>query len=255
MNFITGHSFKNMANYVLDEFGFRSNKESFIDMPIYFVKTDYIHTFFNSSLLPKTTFNLITHNSDHNINHNHSKYLEYIFLNKWFAQNVDYIHSKLIPIPIGIANEEWPHGDTKTLQLVIDKSYEKKQLMYANFNLSTNTKQRKYCLKHIKPEFIENNVSFETYLKHTAESYFSICPLGNGIDSHRIWESLYLKTIPIAENTLNASLLKDKHRLPIILIDDWLDIENLYCNLNHSLYMKYMSSFDINSLDINRMIK
>lgn len=235
-----------MANYVLDESGFRNNKEPDTNISTYFVKTDYIHEFFNSSLLPKTTFNLITHNSDHNINHNHSKYLEYIFLNKWFAQNVNHEHSKLIPIPIGIANEEWPHGDTKTLQLVIDKSCKKKRLMYSNFNLSTNTKQREYCLQYIKPEYVENNVTFETYLQHTAESYFSICPLGNGIDSHRIWESLYLRTVPIVEETYNISYLQRSLNLPIVIIKKWNELPNL--DLNIKLYNNLIDSFNSNIL-------
>jgi hypothetical protein len=242
MQFITGNSFKNMAHYILDEFGFRFNRQLDTTTPIYFVKTDYVNQFFNSSMLPKKSFNLITHNSDYSIDKNHYKYIEYKFLNKWFAQNVNYKHLKLIPIPIGIANEEWPHGDISVLQKIIDKNYSKERIGYANFNTQTNPKQRKYCLKYIPNYFIENNVDFSTYLKHTAKSYFSICPLGNGIDSHRIWESLYLMTIPIAERTLNASYLATRYNLPILFIDDWSEIHNL--NLNKDLYKSIIKSFN-----------
>ena len=241
MNFITGNNFKNISNYILDETGFRKNLET-RDTPLYFVKTDYIDNFFHSSLLPKREFRLITHNSDFSINQKHAMYLEYKYLKTWFAQNVNFQHTKLIPIPIGIANEQWSHGNKETLQSVIDKNYKKKQLMYANFNISTNPRQRKYCLQHIKSQYVENNASFATYLQHTAEAYFSVCPLGNGIDSHRIWESLYVKTVPIAENTYNIKYLTDTYRLPILLINDWSELSNI--ELNKNIYQSLMINFD-----------
>ena len=118
--------------------------------------------------------------------------------------------------------------------------------MYSNFNLSTNTKQREYCLQYIKPEYVENNVTFETYLQHTAESYFSICPLGNGIDSHRIWESLYLRTVPIVEETYNISYLQRSLNLPIVIIKKWNELPNL--DLNIKLYNNLIDSFNSNIL-------
>lgn len=251
MNFITGNNFKNISHYILDETGFRKNVET-KGISTYFVKTDYVNDFFYSSLLPKSEFKLITHNSDFSINKKHALYLEYKFLKTWFAQNVDFQHNKLIPIPIGIANEQWPHGDTKILQYVIDQNYHKTQLIYANFNIKTNPQNRNYCIKYISSEYIENNVSFEIYLKHTAQSYFTICPLGNGIDSHRIWESLYLKSIPIAENTYNIRQLKTKYNLPIILIDDWSNLPALELNLN--VYHNMIKNLDISKLTVENFI-
>lgn len=243
MNFITGHAFKNKANYILDEYGFRKNKDNNqTSIPIYFVKTDYIHQFFNSALLPNFPFILITHNSDYGIDITYSQYLQYEYLKKWFGQNINYQHIKLIPIPIGIANPEWPHGNIDTLLNIINFKYYKSQTMYANFSLHTNPRQRRECLKYIKSEFIENNVSFETYLTKIAKSYFNICPLGNGIDSHRIWESLYLNTIPITENTYNISYLKNKYNLPILLINDWSELP--YLDLNKNIYQKLIQKFD-----------
>jgi hypothetical protein len=247
MEFITGNNFKKYCTHTLDEHGFKEQKQhNTEDMSMFFVKTDYLDTFFCSSLLSEKKFILLTHNSDYNINSNHINYVEHPFLEKWYAQNVNFEHQKLIPIPIGIANSEWSHGDISVLESVMRSNFEKKQLMYANFNISTNYKQRSYCLKFIPNKYIENNVPFRTYLEHTAQSYFSICPLGNGIDSHRIWESLYLKTVPIAENTYNISYLKRKHNLPILLIDNWSDISNL--DLNNNTYKNLMHNFNPDKL-------
>lgn len=252
MNFITGNSYKRYAHYIWDEDGFHKNNQCYSKTLTFFIKTDYLMPFLNSSYITNDPFVLITHNSDLDINSFYSQYLELPNLIKWYAQNVNYRHEKLIPIPIGIANEQWPHGNTKILQSVIDKKYPKKQLIYANFNISTNPKQREYCLKYIRPQYIENSVPFETYLQHTAESYYSICPLGNGIDSHRIWESLYLKTIPIVENTYSIKYLILKYKLPIITINDWSEIPQV--NLDQSLYNNLIKNFYSSKLSIKNII-
>jgi len=250
MNFITGHFFKSICDYVLDEHGFRENQSvKSNNCPTFFVKTDYIHLFFNSNQLPNYEFNLITHNSDHGINHNHKHYLEYSYLKTWYAQNVDYAHSKLVPIPIGIANIEWPHGDVDILQNTFNINYNKEFILYANFNVHTNLKQRSLCLQNIDSQYFENNISFHEYTTKLAKTYFNVCPLGNGIDSHRIWESLYLKAIPIAENTYNIRYLKEKHQLPIYTIEHWSDIKNIH--FTPELYNSLWHNFDSNQLDAN----
>lgn len=252
MNFITGNGFKNLAHFIFDEHGFRQNKTVTNETPIFFVKTDYVDYFFSNTLLPKYKFKLITHNSDYNIDNKYLNYLNYYYLDKWFAQNINFVHDKLIPIPIGIANSEWPHGNTDILQKVIDIKYEKEQLIYANFNIRTNPNQRKYCLANIPNEFVENNVSFETYLTKTAKAYFTICPLGNGIDSHRIWESLYLRSIPVVENTYNITYMSKKYNLPVVVIEDWKLFR--YLKLDIDLYQKMIKNFNLLSLTIKKII-
>ena len=255
MEFITGNNFKKYCNFILDENGFRQQditRTKQHTTPIFFVKTDYVDSFFSGSLLPKENFILLTHNSDHSIGYQHIKYLEYPFLKSWYAQNVNLIHPKLIPIPIGIANSEWPHGDVSTLESVILSDLKKNQLMYANFNVNTNYKQRLYCLKFIDNRYIENNVSFQTYLNNTAQAYFSICPLGNGIDSHRIWESLYLKTVPVVEDTYNIRRLQNSLNLPIVIVKEWKELTDL--NLNIQLYNNTINSFNPDVLTIENFI-
>ena len=52
----------------------------------------------------------------------------------------------------------------------------------------------------------DNNLE---YLKELSKYKFSLCPPGNGLDTHRVWESLLVGTIPIVEdNELNNNFLK-----------------------------------------------
>lgn len=254
MQFINGHNFRDKCDYILDENGFRLNNliiSQNSSILKYFVKTDYIDLFFRY-FCPKHPFILVTHNSDYSINSRHSQYLSNVNLIKWYAQNVDYQHDKLVPIPIGIANKEWSHGDTSIVDSIMQTNISKILLMYANFSIHTNSTIRNYCLKFIDPQYIENNVSFATYMSHLAQSYFSICPLGNGIDSHRIWESLYVKTIPIAEKTYNLQYLQNRYNLPIIFVEDWSELPTL--NLSDSIHEQMLNGWDPSSLDIKNIL-
>ena len=113
-NIISGNSFKALAAEYLDE----DKKEiSLVNRPnIIFLKTDWLEQF-KSKILPQINypFKLITHNADKLISSENIDLLENPQLIKWFGMNCHIVHPKLQPIPIGIANEKWPHGNLPDL--------------------------------------------------------------------------------------------------------------------------------------------
>jgi hypothetical protein len=251
MEYITGNKFKNFCNYFFEGADLVLNRKIKDNEIIkILIKTDFIDLFFS-----KFTFNcpiiIFTHNSDYGINLNHIKYLNIPNVISWYAQNIDIFHEKLKSIPIGIANEEWQHGDIAVLESVRNKDYEKINLIYANFNPNTNFNERNHCINCLKNENIKiaETVNFEKYLSNLSQSYFSISPNGNGIDCHKTWESLYLKTIPIVTKSINSLQYKE---LPIIIIDDWNDfyIDDFSIELYNSLWY----NFDINKLNFSNYI-
>ena len=52
---------------------------------------------------------------------------------------------------------------------------------------------------------------------------FVICPEGNGIDTHRMWEALYLRTIPIIKKNMISNFIK-KAQIPVLIINKWSDL-------------------------------
>ena len=99
----------------------------------------------------------------------------------------------------------------------------------------------------IKSKNIPNipNMDYMNYLKILLSYKFAICPEGNGIDTHRFWECLYLKVIPIC---LKNHVTKYYSKLfPILLLDDWnnIDENNLQLFYNNANW----SNYDI--LDLN----
>ena len=53
------------------------------------------------------------------------------------------------------------------------------------------------------------------------------CPEGNGVDTHRLWEALYMRCIPIVVKSpfIDALMYYTNGELPICVIDSWWDFE------------------------------
>lgn len=246
MEFITGNKFKSLANYVFDEQGFIKQSNP-VNVPIYFVKIDLVNIFYQS-YKPSSEFILITHNGDLGVTHEHLLILNDPFLIKWFAQNIHIQHPKLISIPIGIANEIWSHGDINTLDEIRNIDIQKNNLIYTNFDVNTNFTERTKCITAINKHDIRLTPKkpFREYLIDLKSSYFCISPNGNGVDCHKHWESLYLKTIPIVTKSVNSLSYIG---LPIFYIDSWESFDpNI---LTIETYNNIMTNFDINSLDMS----
>ena len=60
----------------------------------------------------------------------------------------------------------------------------------------------------------------DAYFQELATSMFAWSPPGAGIDAHRTWEALLVRTIPIVLRTALAPLYAD-HSLPVVVVDDY----------------------------------
>lgn len=244
--FISGMGYRKLCDYIYDEFEKFNidNIKQFNGMKI-FVKTDLLAEFIRNILFKiKTNFILYSHNSDLGIDEKYVDLLDNKYLKMWYAQNVLIRHNKLKSIPIGIANKRWKHGNVEILSDTINKNNTKDNLIYCNFDINTNIVERKKCIDNIFPITLSPKVDFEQYLEQLSKSYFVISPNGNGIDCHKHWESLYLKTIPIVTDSINIQNFRNEY--PFIVIKDWSDFKKL--ELNEELYFNMIQKLDKNKL-------
>ena len=65
---------------------------------------------------------------------------------------------------------------------------------------------------------------------------FTMCPRGNGVDTHRVWESIYRGSWPIVEKDSWSLSLKDK--FPLVIVDSLLDKEALIQLTKNTQYLK-----------------
>tara|TARA_Y100000996_G_scaffold68801_1_gene46398 strand:+ start:50 stop:1099 length:1050 start_codon:yes stop_codon:yes gene_type:complete len=144
-------------------------------------------------------------------------------ISKWFAININYEHQDLISLPIGLSNEYSPKNILKDdYNELAEVTFEdKKDSLYVNFQINTNfisrhkleKKFKKYAwVHHEYPQ-----LQIKQYLNHLQSYKFIFAPQGNGIDTHRVWETIYAGSIPVVKEHTNFNLFKD---LPIIFYKD-----------------------------------
>jgi len=193
---------------------------------IFFIKTDFLNRFIET-VLPSITFDfkLITHDADLPVTNKYLSILDNPHLIKWYGMNCHIIHKKLQPIPIGIANECWPHGDKHSLLEVANNPSFKQGLVYSNFQKSTNIQDRSNVnniLQNLQGLDIETKtLTYRKYLEKLNTYKFCISPPGNSVDCHRVWESIYVGTIPIVLKSIPMVFFKD---CPILFINTWTDL-------------------------------
>ena len=192
----------------------------------------------------KNPFKLVLHNSDQNFGIIQLKYLDIPNCKKIYTQNVNVINDDVIQLPIGIANSFWKWGNLDIFDEVLGADIDtKSDFIYANFTQAggVGDVNRLECYENVEKQnipFVEN-MEYKDYLNTLKTYKYCISPQGNGIDCYRMWESLYLKVIPIC---IRSTLVEYFSKLfPIYIIDNWNDLdvkvlEKEYSNFNWDNY-------------------
>lgn len=119
---------------------------------------------------------------------------------------------------------------------------EKVNSVYFNFSINTNPEKRTKCYEDLKDlyPFLET-VSVADNAQRLATYKFCICPDGNGLDSHRIWECLYFKVVPVVVENEFIRILKNQYDIPMLVLKDWNDLKIIKLD-----YGQYKDKFDLN---------
>lgn len=202
---------------------------------IFFCKTDYLLQDFEYISKLNHDVVLISGNSDYAITDTLIN-LAPSNIKKWFAQNAVSYNSKLQPIPMGLENKLPSNRDghgigyfdraslkEKLLLSISKNNIEPSKFIYANFNIYTNTRYRE-PIKHIAQQcahidWEDPKFSLQTLFSKFLEYKMILCPVGNGIDTHRLWEVLYCGRIPIVIKIGPYKIYDLYEQLPIIVLD------------------------------------
>jgi hypothetical protein len=226
--YISGDSFRAIADCLFDETSRILDPYLVKKGDIIFVKTDYLQEFF-TKIHPwiQAPYILITHNSDHGAPGIFAHYLEDEKIIMWFGQNPTVInHPKFTPIPIGIANQYWVHGNISTFSSLDTKkvSSVRSYLLGLNFRLGTNRSLRgpvSACFSVQSYCHEMSSSDHATYLKNMQNVCFILSPEGNGLDTHRTWEALLMGAIPIVTHSMLDPLFET---LPVLIVNDWTQV-------------------------------
>lgn len=236
IDFITGEKFKEVGDFTYspgirhrdDYDGLQNtfNKNGLKDLNIVYTHTIYAMQLLDLISYIGKEFIVITHNADVNID---ESFIVPGNVKRWFAQNVNVINDKIESIPIGLENDRWFKHIRKKEKMearirTVKQNY---NLVYMNHNIKTNPSERElpYRLFGNRPWVTSvrgvNGSGFDQYLDNVYNHKFMICPRGNGMDTHRLWECLYMGTVPIVKKDINNWFY---NRLPILYVDEWEDV-------------------------------
>ena len=152
----------------------------------------------------------------------------------WFTVNNQTTCSNVYTLPLGLTNytnesELHPiYGNNDTvIDVMNDASIVKKGLVFMNFNVNTHPERNTVWnlfnnVPWVKTGEIQNTLDGrKTFLQEIKSHFFVLCPRGNGLDTHRLWETLYMGSIPIVKRELGYEEFYD---LPICFVNNWEEV-------------------------------
>jgi hypothetical protein len=163
----------------------------------------------------------------------------------FYVQNLGFLENKNIKsLPIGIEDLRWAKngmpwnfGRRKYGMKKID------QVLVGPFGFTH--KERIKCLEAASRTencvVIFDRLPHWIYARRAAKYKFIACPRGNGLDTHRFWESLYRGSIPVVLESPWARVMKS-YGLPIVIISSWTELSKV---TEHNLDVDCEHSFDI----------
>jgi hypothetical protein len=140
------------------------------------------------------------------------------------------IENKLESLRLGHGIGYFERVQEKEILLNNIKNKNPKKFIYSNFNIHTNYGERinykniSIDCPHIDWE--ESNLSLHDFFNKMLDYKMILCPVGNGVDTHRLWEVLYSNIIPITVKVNNYGIYKLYETLPIIILDKIDDLFN-----------------------------
>jgi len=191
-----------------------------------FVKPNFLDMFF-SYLFPriKKKFYLYTGASDYEMDTKYLKYVNNVKIIKWIGHNITMNHKKVIKVPIGLSTKVGEN--VKLLEDLRQRriKYENKEGKMLVTYMEQTCKKRTNIKTHFEKQDwteVAPKCDYETYMDNINNYKFICCPRGNGIDTYRFWESIYMGCVPIVE----SSLLDDLYsKVNCIIVDSFFNLK------------------------------
>ena len=245
--YISGDTLRKFSNHRYDETS-RKIDLKIKEGEIVFVNLDYLREFLKNvnTKNQETKYTIIAHNNDNEVNSSLLDNIDYSNVEIW-TQNLNMPEDHNLHIlPIGFENRRFlKNGKIKNLNRSKIKKTKKNFLVTSNFNSNTNNEIRYPIEEFFNSVHYVDTQKFspDEYLQNLSNYKFAICPPGNGLDTHRIWESLFVNTVPITiKNSFSTNLAKNK--IPCLILNKWEDFLELDENALLAIYEEYLINFD-----------
>jgi hypothetical protein len=169
----------------------------------------------------KTPFILLSGQSDYPITDQAYDFVASKISVNWWGVNNEC--SRAGGVPLGIADDYC----TLTMKSGFEQTTGNR-LLYVNHRVDTFPTVRKslYPMFADKPWATVRDAADKgqvgSYKTDLLDHKFILCPRGNGVDTHRLWEALYCGVIPVVKRHRTHRPLEGN--LPILFVDDYKEV-------------------------------
>ena len=180
---------------------------------------------------------------------------------RWFGINKQTRRCRGLPLGItNDTNESELHRIYGNVDMMVDIASQPRNitnLVYMNFSIGTYPLERQKVWDLFKDKSwvtcedpVNSLEGRKTFLSNARNHHYVICPRGNGIDTHRLWETLYMGSIPIVLRDIAHSDWTD---LPILFVDSWEEVNEDFLKSNIERFAT--TQWNYNKLHVGYWIK
>jgi hypothetical protein len=262
LDFVNTNTFRDFADFVIMPHSNRPFVPNILKQnAVIYCKTDYIQYLFSNLAFSNRKYVLITHASDYPIDEVKFKSRPNS-IKKWYAENAVYAHPDLITIPVGLTptkdvdktgiDIDWFAENIKRLKA----NQKDTKILYCRWSTQNNPPKRANVVEKLRnngleclweyPTFPSNIdellqeqlrlvkeggatyqkfnelITWYDYCERMSQYKFVVSPPGNGEDTHRVWDALYMGCFPIV---IKSNVFNDyKNDLPIIQVKDYSEV-------------------------------
>lgn len=192
-------------------------KSNFTQGDIVFVKGDFIGRFLDTGMIT-CPITLVTGVSDKSpTNEECRRIIANPNITRWIGTNILRSDPKIVKIPIGVGERERVHGNYDLI-----KSLHEQRVPWED-------KIDDVCVPHHTNAYRSTSspstlpkLEYAEYMREISKHRFVVCHRGNGVDTHRVCETLLMGSVPVLEH----SGLDDMYsEWPCLIVDSFDSID------------------------------
>jgi hypothetical protein len=214
------------------------------------------------SLLPGNGFVIYTGQEDTPIDENIVLPINVFHI---YGVNAVYNNERITPFPFGLQRQMNP--DDKRLEIMLENVLYgpsvyniPNRLLYLNMGIGRNPEREVF--KDFKTnEWVTTRFDdqskfypysrYQNFLDELRDHKFVACPPGHGMDTHRIWETLYMRRVPIVKR--HPYFEKLLEGFPVLWVNNWYDVTHALLENSEPIYQEALK-MDLGRLDLEKIM-
>lgn len=176
-----------------------------------------------------------------------------------YAVNALFNNELITPFPFGLQRKMNPNDNRLEIMkenVEKDERVVPTKLFYVNMGIGRNA-ERQALTEFSTNEWTTTRFDkesrffpfdkYQDFLNELRDHKFIACPPGHGMDTHRIWETLYMRRVPVMKR--RPYFEKLLVGFPVLYINNWYDVSHALLEHHDSLFQQ-AQTMDLGRLDL-----